>query len=66
MNAKLNESNPNEIMGYEPYFGKDVITGFINHESKTIRPAHGYFPPHRYGVENRKYAKDLGYNFISR
>jgi hypothetical protein len=36
MNAKLNESNPNEIMGYEPYFGKDVITGFIcgNSQSK--------------------------------
>ena len=65
MSVKLSKINPNEIMGYEPYFGKEVVTGFINHESKTIRPTHGYFPPHRHGVENVKYAKDLGYKFIS-
>lgn len=66
MNMRTRESNPNEILGFEPYFGKDVTIAFINHDQKTIRPAHGYFPPHRYGKESRKFAKDLGYKFVAR
>lgn len=64
MNARIR--NDREILGYEPALGVDVITAFINHEAKTIRPTHGYFPPHRYGKENAKYAKEIGYTFNAR
>jgi hypothetical protein len=64
MNTRI--QNGTEILGYEPAFGMDVITAFINHEARTIRPAHGYFAPHRYGKENTKYAKEIGYKFINK
>lgn len=66
MNVKLKETDPTQILGYEPALGFDVTTAFINHSTRTIRPAHGYFPPHRYGKENQKYAKELGYTFNAR
>lgn len=66
MNMRTRETHPNEILGYEPYFGKDVTIAFVNHEQRTIRPAHGYFPPHRYGNQTRKFAKELGYDYIAR
>ena len=52
-----------KIMGYEPYFEKDVIVASINNQNKEIRPAHGYFMPHKYGVISKKYADSIGYNF---
>ena len=52
-----------KIMGYEPYFDKDVIVASINNKNKEIRPAHGYFIPHKYGVISKKYADSIGYDF---
>lgn len=63
MNVRLKESDPSQILGYEPALGVDVTIAFINHGSKSIRPCHGYFPPHRYGKETQKYAKELGYTY---
>ena len=53
----------NNIMGYEPYFNKLVIVATIDKKNNTIRPAHGYFPQHPYGLTTKKYAKKHGFNY---
>ena len=55
--------NAEDIMGYEPFFEKDVVVATIHHDTKTIYPAHGYFAPHKYGKRTAKYAKKIGYRF---
>jgi hypothetical protein len=51
------------LMGFEPFFEKDVVVATINHEQKTIRPTHGYFYPHKHGKTSKAYAKKIGYEF---
>ena len=51
------------ILGWEPYFNKDVRIASIDHMSKEIRPCHGYFFPHPWGKKVKAYAKKLGYTF---
>lgn len=55
--------NCDVLEGYEPYFEKNVVVAIIDHEAKTIRPTHGYFPPHKHGKYSQKYAKSIGYQF---
>jgi hypothetical protein len=51
------------ILRHEYYFDRLVATAIINHESKEVRPTHGYFLPHHYGKLNKKIADKLGYIF---
>ena len=55
--------NENKILNFEPYFNDYVITATICHNSKEIKPSHGYFYPHKYGKINKLVAKKLGYTF---
>lgn len=55
--------NENKILNFEPYFNDYVTTATICHNSKEIRPCHGYFKPHKYGKYNEKLAIKLGYKF---
>ena len=41
-----------------------IVVAIVNEEKKTIMPCHGYFPPHKYGIASKKYAKDNGYEYI--
>ena len=60
---KSNFSDSDIILRYEPFFDKLVWTAFIDHKSKIVRPCHGYFKYHPYGVKNERYAKSIGYTF---
>lgn len=51
------------IMGYEPYFHKDVFIARIHEATKEIRPCHGYFCPHPYGKKVKAFARRNGYNY---
>ncbi len=51
------------IFAYEPYFGKKVWVGTINHKLREIYPSHGYFYPHKYGKLMKNVAKQMGYTF---
>jgi hypothetical protein len=35
----------------------------INHETKEVRPTHGYFKKHPHGYRSEQYAKHIGYTF---
>ena len=52
-----------DILGFEPYFNDFVVVGTINHNTKRIRPTHGYFYPHKYGKRMKAMAKKLNYTF---
>jgi hypothetical protein len=53
------------LMGYEPYFEKNVSIASIDEESKTIRPTHGYFPNHPHSKKAIAWAKRNGYKYIA-
>jgi hypothetical protein len=53
----------NEILGYEPFFEKDVTVATINNEKQEVSPTHGYYYPHKYGKITKEYANLLGYTF---
>jgi hypothetical protein len=59
----LDLDNSEHIFAYEPFLEEDVVVATIDHNSKTIWPAHGYFAPHKYGKRTEKYAKKIGYRF---
>jgi len=40
-----------------------TMVGTVNHESKAVRPCHGYYAPHPTGKRLKKYAKVLGYEY---
>jgi hypothetical protein len=54
-----------DLMGYEPYFEKNVSIASIDEESKTIRPTHGYFPNHPHSKKAIAWAKRNGYKYIA-
>lgn len=35
----------------------------IHHNTKEVKPDHGYFSPHPYSKYSKKVAKELGYEF---
>jgi len=51
------------ILGYEPFFNKNVTIGTVDHTNKEVRPSHGYFPPHSHGKRIQRYARIIGYKF---
>ena len=51
------------ILGYEPYFDKLVSVATIYADTKEIKPSHGYYAPHKYGKQMKKFAQSIGYNF---
>ena len=53
-----------KITSYEPALDTYVTTAHVNHEAKTVRPAHGYFYPHPHGKRNKKIAERWGYKWI--
>ena len=64
-NNKQNTFESLSILGFEPYFNNFVTVGYINHINKIIRPAFGYFYPHKYGRRLKAKAKKIGYNFTN-
>lgn len=44
-----------KVYGYEPYFEEDVVVGTII--DKVMYPRHGYFSPHKYGKQMKKYCE---------
>lgn len=57
--------NSNDLMGYEPYFEKNVAIATINEKSKEVRPTHGYFPKHPMSKKAIAWAKKNGYTYIA-
>jgi len=59
-----------EMYSMEISFGgggvSETMVAVINHERKTIRPAHGYYPPHKTGKKTKKYAKKIGYEYLDK
>jgi hypothetical protein len=51
------------IMRLEPYFGKQVVTARIDHNTKIVYPTHGYYSKHKYAGYNKKIAIKLGYTW---
>lgn len=51
------------LYGFEPFFNCFVKIASIHHKSKTIRPCHGYFMPHKYGKLANKYANTINFYF---
>ena len=51
------------VLGFEPFFIDFVTVGYVNHEDKIIKPAFGYFAPHKYGKRLKAHAKKLNYTF---
>lgn len=64
-NAGTTGAGNQRIDGWEPYFNKPVWVGYIDHEAQTIRPAFGYFFPHKYGKRMKAKAKRMGYKFFN-
>lgn len=54
-----------QLMGYEPYFEKDVAIATINENTKVVRPTHGYYPNHPMGKKSKAWAKRNGYKYIA-
>ena len=52
------------LMGYEPYFEKDVNIARIDDESKTVKPTHGYYPNHPLSKKAKAWAKKNGYKYV--
>ena len=52
------------LVGYEPYFEKDVNIARIDDKSKTVKPTHGYFPKHPLSKKAMAWAKKNGYKYI--
>ena len=55
----------NWLMGYEPYFEKNVRIASIDEEEKIIRPTHGYYPNHPHSKKAIAWAKRNGYKYIA-
>ena len=55
----------NYLMGYEPYFEKDVRIASVNEEDKVVRPTHGYFPNHPLAKKAIAWAKRNGYEYVA-
>jgi hypothetical protein len=62
------EVNENYFAVYhsENWFGtkKKVWVAGFNESTKTARPTHGYFPPHKTGNKIGKFFKSIEYNWI--
>jgi hypothetical protein len=52
------------LLGYEPYFEKDVTVASFSEEEKVVRPSHGYFYPNPMAKKVIRWAKKNGYEFI--
>jgi hypothetical protein len=52
------------LMGYEPYFEKDVNIASIDDESKTVKPTHGYYPNHPLSKKAKAWAKKNRYKYV--
>lgn len=55
----------NELMGYEPYFEKNVTIATIDESKKIVRPTHGYYPNHPLSKKAISWAKRNGYEYIA-
>lgn len=51
------------IVDWSLFFENWIYTAIIHHDTKEVRPCHGYFVPHPIGIRNRAIAKRLGYTF---
>ena len=54
-----------ELLGYEPYFEKNVAIASIDRENKIVRPRHGYYPNHPMSKKAINWAKNNGYDYIA-
>jgi hypothetical protein len=55
----------NELMGYEPYFEKNVAIASIDDSKKVVRPNHVYYPNHPLSKKAIAWAKRNGYQYIA-
>ena len=55
----------NMLMGYEPYFEKNVSIAYIDDNSKIVKPTMGYFPKHPMSKKAIDWAKRNGYQYIA-
>jgi hypothetical protein len=53
-----------EILGYEPYFEKNVTVAHISKDKKEVKPAFGYFYPNPMAKKVKRWADKNGYDFI--
>ena len=53
------------LMGYEPYFEKNVEIANIDDANKTVSPTHGYYPNHPLSKKAMSWAKKNGYSYVS-
>jgi len=53
------------LLGYEPYFEKNVPIASIDRENKIVRPTSGYFPKHPMSKKAINWAKKHGYDYIA-
>jgi len=58
-------ADSNFLMGYEPYFEKDVAIATIYEKAKQVRPTHGYFPKHPMSKRAINWAKKNGYTYVA-
>jgi hypothetical protein len=62
--GRLKEED-DSLLGYEPYFEKDVAIASIDRENKIVRPTHGYYPKHPMSKKAINWAKKHGYDYIA-
>lgn len=62
--GRLKEED-DSLLGYEPYFEKDVPIAFIDRENKIVRPTSGYYPKHPMSKKAINWAKKHGYDYIA-
>ena len=54
-----------ELLGYEPYFEKNVTIAFIDDSKKVVTPTHGYYPNHPLSKKAISWAKRNGYQYMA-
>lgn len=53
------------LLGYEPYFDKNVWIAHIDRENKIVSPTSGYYPKHPMSKKAINWAKNNGYDYIA-
>jgi hypothetical protein len=53
------------LLGYEPYFEKNVWIAHIDRENKIVSPTSGYYPKHPMSKKAINWAKNNGYDYIA-
>lgn len=51
------------IYRFEPYFNKNVCVAYYSPKRNSVRPTHGYYPPHNIGKSIKKICEKNGINY---